>query len=125
MREVNDLYREVRSRFPAMAAAADQDYRRLNDGFNPPDDRYAWFESLANALNDEMRKKIPYRIHEPLFRFMDGVALRGGEEVGRCLDVAFIENLFWNVPKQNALPYWEKLPPRLKHLYVAFHHHEP
>lgn len=125
MREVNDLCRAVRSRFPAMAANADQDYQRLNDGFNPPDNLYAWFESLANALNDEMRKKIPYRTHEPLFLFMEAAASSGGEEVSRCLDVAFVENLFWNVPKLNALPYWEKLPPRLKHLYVEFHHHEP
>jgi len=125
MRVLTELYCEVRSRFPAMAANADQDYWRLYEGFDPAENLYAWFESLANALNEEMRKDVSFGTHEPLFLFMDGAASTGIEELSQCVDVAFVENLFWDVPKLKASPYWEKLPPRLKNLYVEFHHHEP
>ena len=125
MRTVAELYQDVRARFPAMAAKADQDYKRLYDGFEPQENPHAWFESLANALNDEMRRGISFRTHESLFLFMDGAASKNVEEIHRCVDVAFVENLFWSVPSAKASPYWAKLPARLKRLYVDFHHHEP
>jgi len=39
--------------------------------------------------------------------------------------VSFTENLFWNVPPDNAEQYWSLLPQRLKDLYVAFHQRSP
>lgn len=125
MRTVADLHQDVRVRFPAMAAKADQDYQRLFEGCEPQENLYAWFESLANALNDDMRSEVPFRAHESLFLFMDGAASRNVEEIHKCVDVAFVENLFWSVPSAKASPYWAKLPQRLRKLYVDFHHREP
>jgi hypothetical protein len=52
-------------------------------------------------------------------------ALNSSEEVFKCLDVAFVENLFWQVPASKATPYWEQLPARFKALYQGFHHRTP
>lgn len=124
MRTVAELYSEVRRRFPTIAGAADRDYIRLY-GQLEPEHPYSWFGSLANALNDEMRRGIAFDVHRPLFLFMDGAASAASDEVHQCIDVSFVENLFWSVPREQSSPYWRNLPPRLQKLYVDFHRHEP
>lgn len=85
---------------------------------------HSWFESLANAVNLEMSRGIDPTTHGALFARLER-ALNSSEEVFRCLDVAFVENLFWQVPTANADPYWQNLPARFKALYEAFHHRKP
>ncbi len=125
MRTLTDLYLAVRERFPAIAENADRHHLRQFGYLPSQDDPYSWFESLADAVDAEMRRETPYRTLEPLFLLMEGTASAGAEEVRRCIDVAFVENLFWSVPTAKASPYWTKLPPLLKKLYVDFHRREP
>ncbi|WP_459874025.1 DUF7674 family protein [Endothiovibrio diazotrophicus] len=46
-------------------------------------------------------------------------------EVRNCIDVAFTENLFWQVKEENATPHWELLPSNLRDLHVGFHGRTP
>jgi len=120
---LEELYAEVRSKFPPISEAADRHYER-QFGSEPPVYHYSWFESLANALNLEMSRGTDPRVHRDLLANLER-ALNSSEKVFQCLDVAFVENLFWQVPTAKAIPYWQHLPARFKALYEAFHHRTP
>ena len=47
--------------------------------------------------------------------------MRGEKDLKKAIDVAFVENLFWQVPKDKLKPYWESLPKNLQNLYIGFH----
>lgn len=120
---LDQLKAQVHEKFPPIAAAADRRHE-AHWGSLPPEGAYSWFESLADALNDEMRALKPPAIHLPLMRHLEG-ALDSSEEVFRCIDVAFVENLFWQVGGERAAPYWASMPDRLKRLFLEFHTHPP
>ena len=114
------LYKEVREKFPDITAKTDREHLRYWGDF-APEDEYSWFHSLANALNSEMRRQVSYSVHEPLFLFLSDVLRGCSEEVFKCIDVSFVENLFWQVSPDKAEPYWLPMPARLKELYIVFH----
>lgn len=121
MNTVLDLYHRVREKFPAISAAADHFHEKRWGDMLDTGVEYAWFEALADALNEEVRREVPQATHLPVFQFLAGAFQAGSEPVQQCIDVAFVENLFWQVPSAKCAPYWEKLPPRLKQLYTSFH----
>ena len=121
---VLNLYEAVREKFPTIRERADKiDVRQW--GELDPEFAYSWFESLASALNGEMSKQVDFSVHEPLFRYISGVFPSAGESVRKCIDVAFVENLFWQVPSAKCAPYWERLPATLRELYLGFHRRKP
>lgn len=120
---LEDLKAQVHDKFPQIASAADRRYA-MHWGDYPPEGTYSWFESLANALNDEMRDCVSAAVHLPLMRLLEGT-LDSSEEVYGCLDVAFVENLFWQVGGERAAPYWELMPNRFRELYLRFHSRPP
>lgn len=124
METVIDLYNAVRKKFPTTQEKADRIHVR-QWGETDPEFAYSWFESLAYALNEEMSRSVDSQIHEPLLTYISSILPSASEPVYRCIDVAFVENLFWQVPSIKCAPYWERLPPPLKELYLGFHRHEP
>jgi len=124
METVIDLFNAIRGKFPGISERADEIHIRLF-GETDPKFAYSWFESLANVLNAEMSKEVEARVHAPLFSYISGSFGVASPEVRNCIDVAFVENLFWQVPGIKCAPYWQQLPPTLRKLYIEFHHHEP
>lgn len=84
-----------------------------------------WFESLAKAINTEMEQGAEVSKVGALLRLLDGSLAAGTEELRGCVDVAFMENLFWQVASRKAEPYWAVTPDRLKKFYVAFFGYTP
>lgn len=121
---VLDLYNTVRTKFPAISDRADR-VHVAQWGELDPELAYSWFESLASALNAEMRQQVAFAVHAPLFDFISGTLAQADDAVLKCIDVAFVENLFWQVPSAQCAAYWQPLPQRLKALYLAFHRREP
>lgn len=119
-----ELYGAVRAKFPAISAQADLLHVR-RFGELSPTYAYSWFESLADALNEHMRADTPVQQHLPLFRYLNGVFFGAGPQVRACIDVAFVENLFWQVPHRECQPYWQQLPENLRQMYRNFHRREP
>ena len=118
---LDQLATEVRSRFPSIAGSSDRHYERK---LGPPVTTYSWFEGLADAMNAEMTRSVDPKTHDALLSYLER-ALNSSEEVFKCLDVAFVENLFWQVPANKATPYWRRLPARFRALYEGFHHRTP
>ena len=125
MHTVLELYHQVREKFPLICAAADRLHERRWGDTLDVGVEYAWFEALADALNEEMRREVPYAVHAPLFQLVANAFRQGPEPVQQCIDVSLVENLFWQVPSANCAPYWSQFPPTLRHLYLEFHHRDP
>jgi hypothetical protein len=119
------LYDRVRNDFPRIAASADRFHeRRFGDALDVGVE-YAWFEALADALNEDMRRGVPYAEHQNMCELLASAYTNGQSGVQQCIDVSFVENLFWQVPSTKAGPYWKKLPIALRQLYLGFHGREP
>lgn len=124
METVVDLYNVVRDRFPEITEVADRVHVKTW-GEPDPEFAYSWFGSLANSLNNEMNKDIDARNHMKLFSYLNQTLQTCSPEIKNCIDVSFVENLFWQVPRNKAEPYWLKLPASLKELYIGFHKRAP
>jgi hypothetical protein len=121
---VFDLERFVRERFGDRLADVDKLHIERWGSLHA-DYVYSWFESLAYALNAAMTKGSEQARFAEVVGSM-GAALRSAsQEVINCIDVAFVENLFWQVPTDKAQASWALLPEPLKDLYVAFHSRPP
>lgn len=124
MNTVLELYVATRQRFPELAARVDQLHaRRWNE--LAAESTHVWFESLADTLNADMKARVPFQQHRLLFISMAEIFERCSNEVRSCIDVSFTENLFCNVPPDQAEQYWSQLPQRLRDLYVSFHQRAP
>jgi len=121
---VLDFYNNTRAKFPELTKKADKKHIEMW-GEIDPEFAYSWFESLANALNEEMFKDVEALKYKELFSYISSNFNTGDKEVKNCIDVSFTENLFWKVPSLKAEPYWEVFPLNLKELYVNFHGKEP
>ena len=125
MNALVDLYQQVRSHFPGITSSADRFYDQQWGDLLDEGVEYAWFQSLANALNDEIDRGIPFDTHRALFQMLTDEYVGGSDEVRQCIDVSFVENLFWQVASVKCRHYWEPLPTELKALYLDFHRREP
>lgn len=121
---VLDMYKEFRNEFPEVTQKADVEHIQLWDEVNP-DFAHAWFESLAGAINVEMTNDVPADRYLPIFEFLRKKYHIGNDVVSSCIDISFVENLFWRVSTRKAQPYWAALPNVFKELYVDFHTSTP
>ena len=123
MDPIVQFYRETRDRFPTILAETDKVHLQTWD----MDDEWAymWFHSLADMLNANMRKNARLEDAGAVFDYMRDQFRIGCGEVRHCIDVAFVENLYWEVSPDRARPYWVRMPDLLKKLYLGFHSKPP
>ena len=127
MKESTDKLCEfIKAEYPVISEKADKEYTRQWGDFTDLEHySYAWFEALANALNKEMSNEVEQTKYERLFALISKSLLEADEHLKKAIDVAFVENLFWQVPAKKAKNYWVSLPNNLKELYVNFHNKPP
>lgn len=118
------FYFAFREQFPEFSTHADREYFKYW-GDNSEIGAYSWFHSLANAINREMQSGSRLTDITDVFAYMGKAFLNDSDEVKDCIDVSFVENLFWQVSPQKSEPYWLRLPDTLKKLYVDFHGQPP
>jgi len=121
---VLDMYNEFRAKFPEITEKADAEHVKNWDEIDP-EFAYSWFESLANAINQDMHKGVDAQVYKEVFDFLKTQYLLGDVKTKDCIDVSFTENMFWRVQPEKAKNYWLLFPDALKELYVNFHHREP
>ncbi len=113
------LHRSVHKGFKEISAKADAFHLRrhnaIDDGLE-----YLWFESLAASLNDTMLTDQPSANFGKLCHSLEQAYKFGDGSVKTCIDVAFVENLFWKVPVPDAKRYWAVFPKTLQTLYTDF-----
>lgn len=123
---LDQLYKKIKADFPSLSTTAETIYtNRWNDIIETDFSPHAWFESLANAVNSEMNRQVPSKNYKNLFILISKEYSAGEQDTKTAIDVAFIENLFWQVSNNDAKSYWDILPMNLKNLYVGFHGRSP
>ena len=75
------LHQSVKEKFPALSVRADAFHKKRWEDMLDIGAEYAWFEALADALNDEMRRGIPYQTHRALFEYLAGAYTAGSTAV--------------------------------------------
>ncbi|GAB1255769.1 hypothetical protein NBRC116494_02710 [Aurantivibrio plasticivorans] len=124
--ELDAFCQRVRDNYPDISSRADALYDAYwNDLVDTEFSSHSWFESLANALNDEMSKRRPIQDYGPLLNAISQAFECGSDELKNTIDVAFVENLFWQVGPNDSEPFWHILPVNLRALYIAFHGRAP
>lgn len=116
---------EIKAKFPVISAKAEKQYRHFWGDGDSEFYSYAWFESLANAVNCEMNRGSNPKEYEELFLAIGNAFIRGNEDIKKAIDVAFVENLFFDVPSSASELYWNSLPEVIKNLYFDFHKRKP
>lgn len=117
------LYQAFKSNFTDLAQRADQRHLRMWD--NIDGSVYCWFESLAEEMNADMRARQQHQTHRAIFEFFRQQFMLGDESVKNCIEVAWLEHLFWQVPAKLAASDWNALPSVFKQLYISFHQRSP
>jgi hypothetical protein len=103
-----------------MTEAADARHIKVWDSVDD-ETAYSWFESLAGAINDQMGASSKSTDLSSIFSYFDERLRRSDKKVKNCIDVSFIENLFWEVQPSSAKNAWDAMPDSMKQLYVQFH----
>ncbi len=124
--DLDGFCEEIKKNYPEISEKADKLYDDYWNGLVKMEfSSYSWFESLANAINGEMKKKTPISNYVSIFKAISSEYENGQYETKNAIDVAFVENLFWRVKGNEASPYWKIMPKNLKDLYVGFHGRTP
>lgn len=120
------FFEATHARFPALAEKADRVHLAYWGAAATEDlGFYSWFESIAKALNEEMRGETDAAQCRSFFEFVRSTFHVSSDEVKKCIDVSLVENMFWCVPPEKARAYWKILPPLLQDLYINFHRYPP
>ena len=122
----DEFCRSIKEQHPVISAKADVEYeKQWGDDVDNEYYSYSWFESLANAINKEMNREVPASEYQNLLAMISSAFESGDEAVRKSIDVAFIENLFWQVSPTKSASYWAAFPENLKRLYIDFHSRSP
>jgi len=115
---VEQMYRDFRGHFPDIAVATDTKHQESVFYDDDQDFQPSWFETLAHELSDRM--SVPDQREEiaAVFEYMDQRFRTGNDEIKNCIDVWFVENLFYSVPRQVSRLVWPMLPKNLQKLYM-------
>ena len=122
--DVEEMYEEFRIQFPDLTLAADARHVKIWDSVER-ETAYVWFESLANTLNTMMATPEHRTDFSSIFNYFDEKFRVGNKDEKNCIEVSFVENLFWQVGPRHAAPVWARLPTRLQQLYIGFHGRAP
>ncbi len=121
---VLQMYHDFRKRFPEMTQAADARHIKVWDSVDD-ETAYSWFESLANSINDQLGTSSESIDLPSVFSFFEKQLQGTDMEVKNCIDVSFVENLFWEVQPNSASKAWGVLPNSMQKLYLNFHGKPP
>jgi hypothetical protein len=122
--DVEEMYEDFRNQYLELTKAADARQIEIL-GSVEHEAAFLWFESLAGVLNAQMGISEQRTEFAAIFMYFDMKFRTGSKEVKNCIDVSFVENLFWEVSPKNAAPVWATLPKNLQQLYIDFHGRSP
>lgn len=121
---IDEMYEDFRNRYPELTKAVDGRHAQIFESVQN-ETAYMWFESVAGALNAQMGNPKQRTEFASIFKYFDMKFRTGSKKVKNCIDVSFVENLFWEVRPKKAAPVWATLPKNLQQLYIDTHGRTP
>ena len=110
------IVKSVRGAFSDEAALIDA--MLLRDGYDE-DAYFTWLEHFSQFTTDAIRRRDFRRAMKHL-DLLSRLLARGDERSKKCIDVAYVESLMWDIRDQRLKSEgWQLIPPNLRALYVA------
>jgi hypothetical protein len=101
----------IAAQFPEEAAATDARMEFFDD------DAYeTWLERFCDTTNEAIAHRDEQRVRAHL-SFMSQQLEIADDDMRRALDVAYVENLMWNLDLEAKRWAWHRIPSNLKQLY--------
>jgi hypothetical protein len=117
--------RSVRNTFPDAASKADTSMMSRGYDRNELDDMFTtWLSNFADITGQLMTEEKKEEVISHFLYFVKQYK-DGDNDIKSLIDVDYVENLFWKVPKEVCNEYWGYLPKLLQELYISFHHKPP
>jgi hypothetical protein len=115
------IVESVRAVFPEEAAHVDAIL--LRDGYEKA--HHTWLERFSQFTTDAIKRGEFTKATEHL-NVLSALLDRGDEATTRCIDVAYVESLMWDI-KDDKLKQkgWKLIPTNLRALYVAMWGEQP
>ncbi len=109
---VAKIKKAVAAQFPAEAAVVDAEMAHYDD------DAYeSWLERFCDTTNDAMARRDESLVDAHL-SFLSRQLAETDEEGRTAIDVAYAENLMWNLDVEGKRWAWPRIPANLQQLYI-------
>lgn len=108
---IEDLRREL----PRSSEQADKLMHQR--GFDKNDSCHLWIEAFADVTNILIAARNSEEATKH-FSFFSQQYQKGSDEVKNCIDVGYVENLFFDLPDDDRKWAWKLLPDDLKSIYA-------
>jgi len=110
----------IRAAFPEDAEVTDAAL-----GVEYEDAHYTWVERFSQLTTDAIRRGELTRAAAHL-KHVSALLARGDDATLRCVDVAYVESLMWDIKDENIKREgWKLIPANLQSLYVAMWGEKP
>lgn len=111
-----DIVLSVRASF--REAAEDIDANMLSCGYDE-DATHAWLERFSQLTTDAIKRK-DFDTARGHLSLMSRLLSSCGEEATKCIDVAYVESLLWDIRDETLKREgWKIIPANLRALYLA------
>jgi hypothetical protein len=112
--EALGLIGRIRARFPSESAKTDEwVIARFGSLEDMP---HVWVEAFADRTSDAIRARDARLVMEHT-EFLSAQYRHGSEHVRQLVDVAYAENLMWNMDGASKVWAWSHISPTVKDLY--------
>lgn len=111
------LVERIRRAFPGDAELVDA--RLHGDGFAVEDAPHIWVEHFSQRTTDALNRGdiATFKAH---LGPISSILTSADQPTTRCIDVAYVESLMWDVKDESLLRNgWRLIPPNLQALYIA------
>ncbi|WP_408952441.1 hypothetical protein [Lysobacter sp. Hz 25] len=116
--EENELVRQIRAGFRTDAERTDRCLmERGCTGSDLEANPYTWIEAFADRTTDAVRERNS-DVVERHTGFMAEQYQSGSSHIRQLIDVAYAENLMWNVEDHDKVWAWPYISPMIRQLYV-------
>jgi hypothetical protein len=117
-----EIVHSVRAAFPDEAVLIDA--MLIRDGYDE-EAYFTWLERFSQFTTDAIGRR-DFRRAMAQLDLLSGLLTRGDERTKKCIDVAYVESLMWDVRDQKVkFEGWKLMPSNLKALYVAMWGEQP
>lgn len=111
------IVERLRAAFPNDAACVDR--RVADQGLGRHESPYSWVEHFSQLTTDAIKGK-DLTTAERHLQEVSAILASGDEEVVRCIDVAYVECLMWDIrDEKRKAEGWRVMPDNVRRLYLG------
>ena len=116
------LVEKIIAAFPDDAAWVNA--RMQSQGFEPKEAPYIWVEQFSQRTTDALKARDNAKAELHL-KLMSNLFLTADVASAKCIDVAYVESLMWDMKDEEKKQGWLLIPQNLRNLYIEMWGNKP